>query len=301
MPEARVNDIRIAYEQHGPEDATPLVLIQGLSMPLNAWPPALLERLVEAGFHVVTLDNRDIGESESFQAFGVPNVPWQVVRMRLGLSVRSAYRLADMAADVVGLMNTLGIDSAHVAGVSMGGMISQELAMGHAARVRSLTSIMSTTGDPRLPRPDGEIFRLMMSRPKTEDVDARIAHSMKLWRLISSPGFEVDFDYVEQRLRNMYARGVTRGGVVRQMLAIAASGNRKPRLKSVDVPTLVIHGRDDRLVPVEAGIDTAEAIPGARLEIIEGMGHDLPLGLLDRLAGLIAEHAHAAERRSAAA
>ena len=200
MPEASVNDIRIAYEQHGPEDATPLVLVQGLSMPLNAWPPALLDRLVNEGFHVVTLDNRDIGKSESFQEFGVPNVPWQIVRMRLGLSVRSAYRLHDMARDIVGLMDTLGIDSAHVAGVSMGGMISQELAMGHSGRVRSLTSIMSTTGNPRLPRPDREIFRLMMSRPKTEDVDARIAHSMKLWRLISSPGFEVDFDYVEQRL-----------------------------------------------------------------------------------------------------
>ncbi len=301
MPEARVNDIRIAYEQHGPEDATPLVLVQGLSMPLNAWPPALLERLVDAGFHVVTLDNRDIGESELFSEFGVPNVPWQVVRMRLGLSVRSAYRLKDMAADLVGLMDTLGIERAHVAGVSMGGMISQELAMGHKDRVRSLISIMSTTGNPRLPRPDSEIFRLMMSRPKTEDVDARIAHSMKLWRLISSPGFEVDFDYIEQRLRNMYARGVTRGGVVRQMLAIAASWNRKHRLKAVDVPTLVIHGREDRLVPVEAGIDTAKSIPGARLEIIEGMGHDLPVGLLERLAGLISEHAHAAEGRSAAA
>ena len=259
MPEASVNDIRIAYEQHGPEDATPLVLVQGLSMPLNAWPPALLDRLVNEGFHVVTLDNRDIGKSESFQEFGVPNVPWQIVRMRLGLSVRSAYRLHDMARDIVGLMDTLGIDSAHVAGVSMGGMISQELAMGHSGRVRSLTSIMSTTGNPRLPRPDREIFRLMMSRPKTEDVDARIAHSMKLWRLISSPGFEVDFDYVEQRLRNMYERGV------------------------------------------EAGIDTAEAIPGARLEIIDGMGHDLPPGVLDRLAGLISEHARSAERQSAAA
>lgn len=301
MPEARVNDIRIAYERHGPEDATPLVLVQGLSMPLNAWPPALIERLVESGFHVVTLDNRDIGKSELFREFGVPNVPWQVVRMRLGLPVRSAYRLHDMAADVVGLMDTLGIQSAHVAGVSMGGMISQELAMRHADRVRSLTSIMSTTGNPRLPRPDREIFRIMVTRPRTEDVDARIAHSMKLWRLISSPGFAVDFEYVEQRLRNMYARGVTRGGVIRQMLAIAASGNRKPRLNAVELPSLVIHGREDRLVPVEAGIDTAKAIPGARLEIIEGMGHDLPVGVLDRLAGLISEHAHAAEGRSAAA
>lgn len=301
MPEARVNDIRIAYERHGPEDATPLVLVQGLSMPLNAWPPALIERLVDHGFHVVTLDNRDIGKSESFSEFGVPNVPWQVVRMRLGLSVRSAYRLHDMAGDIVGLMDTLGIERAHVAGVSMGGMIGQELAMGHADRVRSLTSIMSTTGNPRLPRPDREVFRLMMTRPKTNDVDARIAHSMKLWRLISSPGFDVDFDYVEQRLRNMYARGVTRGGVIRQMLAIAASGNRKPRLKSVDVPTLVIHGKADRLVPVAAGIDTAEAIPGARLELIEGMGHDLPPGVLARLASLISDHANAAERQSAAA
>ena len=259
MPEAHVNEIRIAYERHGPADGTPLVLIQGLSMPLNAWPPALIERLVASGFHVVTLDNRDIGKSETFDEFGVPSVPWQVVRMRLGLSVRSAYLLRDMADDVAGLMDTLGIETAHVAGVSMGGMIGQELTMGHPQRVRSLTSIMSTTGSPRLPRPDRDIVRLMMSRPKTEDVDARIAHSMKLWRQISSPGFDVDFDYVEQRLRNMYARGVTRGGVVRQMLAIAASGNRATRLRAVTTPTLVVHGQADRLVPVAAGLIAGHA------------------------------------------
>ncbi|MEO0952572.1 MAG: alpha/beta hydrolase, partial [Pseudomonadota bacterium] len=226
-------------------------------------------------------------------------VPWQVLKMRLGLPVRSAYRLDDMADDVVGLMDELDIGTAHVAGVSMGGMISQELALGHAARLRSLTSIMSTTGNPRLPQADSEIVRLMITRPKTENTDKRIEHSMKLWRLISSPGFEVDFDYVEQRLRNMYARGVTRGGVVRQMLAIAASGNRAPKLKNVETPSLVIHGRDDRLVPVECGVDTAKSIPGAQLEIIDGMGHDLPLGVLERLSALITDHAHAAEREAA--
>ncbi|MEO0346505.1 MAG: alpha/beta hydrolase [Pseudomonadota bacterium] len=301
MPVARVNDIRIAYERHGPEDATPLILVQGLSMPLNAWPPVLIERLVSAGFHLVTLDNRDIGESELFKDFGVPNVPWQILKMRLGMSVRSAYRLNDMADDVVGLMDELDIDTAHVAGVSMGGMISQELALGHANRLRSLTSIMSTTGNPRLPQADSEIVRLMITRPKTENTDRRIEHAMKLWRLISSPGFDVDFDYVEQRLRNMYARGVTRGGVVRQMLAIAASGNRAPKLKAVETPSLIIHGRDDRLVPLECGIDTAKSIPGAQLEIIDGMGHDLPLGVLERLSGLITDHAQAAERERKAA
>ncbi len=301
MPVARVNDIRIAYERHGPEDATPLILVQGLSMPLNAWPPVFIERLVEAGFHVVTLDNRDIGESELFRDFGVPNVPWQILRMRLGMSVRTAYRLSDMADDIVGLMDALHIGSAHIAGVSMGGMISQELAMGHADRLRSLTSIMSTTGNPRLPQADSEIVRLMVTRPKTENTDKRIEHAMKLWRLISSPGFDVDYDYVEQRLRNMYARGVTRGGVVRQMLAIAASGNRAPRLKTVETPTLVVHGREDRLVPMEGGVDTAKSIPGARLELIEGMGHDLPLGVLEILSELITDHARAAEREREAA
>ncbi|MEN7342579.1 MAG: alpha/beta fold hydrolase, partial [Pseudomonadota bacterium] len=140
-----------------------------------------------------------------------------------------------------------------------------------------------------------------LQRPRTDDIEDRLAHSMGMWQLISSPGFEVDFDYLEERLRNMYARGMTRGGIARQMLAIGADGDRRAELRKLDIPTLVIHGKQDRLVPVAAGIDTADAIPDARLELIEGMGHDLPVGLHDRLSDLILAHVRGVEHRSSVA
>ncbi|MEM9172855.1 MAG: alpha/beta hydrolase [Pseudomonadota bacterium] len=301
MPETRANGITIAYEQYGDGQEAPIVLLQGLSMPLNAWPPAFIDRLTDAGHPVLVMDNRDIGKSETFHQFGIPNLAWQVVKDRVGLPVARAYSLADMAADVNGLMASLGLASAHVAGVSMGGMIAQTLAIRFPARVRSLTSIMSTTGNRRLPKPSSEITRLMLSRPSTADNDARIAHSMKLWRLISSKGFGVDYDLVEKRLRDMYARGVSRGGVIRQMLAIGTAKSRVKALRKLDVPTLVIHGSEDPLVPPAGGVDTADAIPNAKLEIIEGMGHALAPGLIDRLTGLLLDHVAEVERSPRAA
>ena len=302
MAELTINGVRIAYERHGEVGQPTIVLIQGLSMPLNAWPPAFLERLIDAGFGVVTLDNRDIGLSQTFAAAGVPNLVWAQFKSRIGLPVRPPYRLEDMADDVAGLIAGLGLGQAHVVGISMGGMIAQLLAIRHPERCLSLTSMHSTTGNRRLPRPDPEIVRQLIRRPAGNSVEARIAHSMKTWRLISSADFGVDLDVVEQRLRDMYARGVTRGGVSRQMMAIGTADNRVRALRKVSLPTLVIHGDADRLVPVACGVDTANAIPDARLEIIEGLGHDLPPLAIDRLTGLIIEHARAVDaQRSRAA
>lgn len=301
MAEIEVNGVRVAYEQHGNADDPTIVLIQGLSMPLNAWPPAFLERFLDAGFSVITLDNRDIGASQLFRFAGVPNLLWQRVKFSLGLPINAPYTLDDMADDVAGLIAALGIGQAHIVGVSMGGMIGQLIALRHPQRCLSLTSIMSTTGNRRLPKPDREIITQLLSRPASNDTDARIAHSMKTWRLISSKDFGVDYEHVENRLREMHARGVTRGGVVRQMLAIGLAPNRVKRLRQLSVPTLVIHGDADRLVPVACGVDTANAIPNARLEIIEGMGHDLPPGLIDHITGLIIEHAQTHDEASAAA
>lgn len=301
LAETEVNGVRIAFEQFGdPSDPT-FILLQGLSMPLNAWPPAFIDRLVEAGFHVVTPENRDIGKSQLFRSAGVPNLVWERLKLSFGLKVRAPYTLPDMAGDVAGLIAQLGIGKAHIAGVSMGGMIAQLLAIRYPQRCLSLTSIMSTTANPRLPKPDTEMVRQLLSRPKASDPEARIAHSMKTWSMISSKGYGVDLKHVEQRLRNMYARGVTRGGVMRQMLAIGLAKSRVAELRKLTVPTLVIHGDKDRLVPVAAGVDTAEAVPGAKLEIIEGMGHDLPPLLIDRITGLLIDHARENDTSAVAA
>lgn len=295
MPELNVNNINMAYETFGKPGNPPIVMIQGLGMPLIAWPPPLIERLTDAGFFVVTPENRDIGKSQTFHEAGVPNLAWNWLKVRFGMTPRVLYTLTDMAQDVASLMARLNIERAHIVGVSMGGMIGQRLAIDHGQRCASLTSIMSTTGNPRLPRPEPEIVRKLIQRPKSDDVEDRLAHSLSMMRLICSPGFDVDFDFLEQRLRAMYARGMTRGGVARQMMAIAADGNRVQALRKVSVPTLVIHGKADRLVPVAAGVDTAEAIPDARLELIDGMGHDLPPGLHEPLANLIIDHARSVD------
>lgn len=296
-----VNNVEIAYEFHGPADGPVIAMVQGLSMPLNAWPPAMIERLTAAGYRILTFDNRDIGESQTFDRHGVPNLAWAWFKSQLRLPINPPYTLHDMAADVAALLARLDIRRAHILGVSMGGMIAQRMAIDHPARCASLTSIMSTTGNRRLPKARGDVIKHMLTRPASDNIEDRIRHSLATWRLISSPGFEVDFDYLEQRTRSIYARGVTRGGVTRQMLAIAHAKNRVRELRQLDLPTLVIHGKEDPLVPVSGGVDTANAIPGARLEIIEGMGHDLPLALMDRLTGLIVAHVRDAEQTSAAA
>lgn len=301
MPETTANGIRIAYEQYGDGDGEPIVLIQGLSMPLNGWPPAFVQRLTDAGHPVLVMDNRDIGKSQLFDGAGTPNVMWQLVKSKLGLRLNAAYSLRDMADDVSALMAKLHISSAHVVGVSMGGMIAQLVAIRHPHRVASLTSIMSTTGNRRLPQASPEIAKQLISRPSSSDADARIAHSMKMWHMISSKGHGVDLQLVEQRLRDMYARGVTRGGVLRQMLAIASEKNRVPELRQLKVPALVIHGSRDPLVPPAGGVDTAEAIPNARLEIIEDMGHDLPPGLHDTITGMLLSHIEQTRTARAAA
>lgn len=295
MAELNVNNITMAYETYGDSSRPVIVLIQGLGMPLIAWPPHFVQTLVDAGFFVVAMDNRDIGLSKTFHEAGTPNIAWHWLKMQMGLRPRPLYGLKDMAQDVASLLARLEIHRAHIVGVSMGGMIGQRLVIDHPDRCASFTSIMSTTGNPRLPKPESEVVRLLLKRPKTDNIEDRLAHSMRMWKLISSPGFDVDFDFLEQRLRAMYERGMTRGGIARQMLAIASDGNRVADLRKVRVPTLVIHGTADPLVPVSGGVDTAEAISGARLELIEGMGHDLPPALHEPLAKLIIDHANQIE------
>lgn len=293
MPNSIVNGIDIAWERHGCETDPVICMVHGLGMPLTAWPAALIQDLVGRGYCVITMDNRDIGQSQLMSQYGVPNIVLNGLKRKFGLHVNAPYRLDDMADDTAALLRELGVERAHVVGVSMGGMIAQLLAIHEPDLVASLTSIMSTSGNRHLPGPDSEVARHIFSRPVSRSKEDRLAFSMKTWRMISSPAYTSD--PVEREafiLRNM-ERGVTAAGIGRQTLAIMAAPSRVRQLRKLNVPSLVIHGREDRLVRVACGEDTAHSIPGAKLHVFPGMGHDLPEPLLDHFAGLIAANADA--------
>ncbi|UKK85925.1 alpha/beta fold hydrolase [Sphingopyxis sp. BSN-002] len=285
------NGISITYEDKGPKDAPAILLVMGLGGQLTLWPDEFVDALVAHGFRVIRYDNRDVGLSTRFDAAGVPNLKWMFVKAALKLPVRSAYTLADMAADGMALLDHLGIQRAHIVGASMGGMISQHIAARYPERVLSLTSVMSTTGNPRLPRAQKEAMRVLANRPMSGDTEALIAYSVNAARVIGSPDYPAAEDRLQRRVRSDFERGWYPQGVARQMAAIVADGDRRAMLKSIKAPTLVIHGEADPLVPIAGGRDTAENIPGARLLTIPGMGHDLPLALVDTLADAIADHA----------
>ncbi len=293
MPTITANGLTIAYEDHGDPAHPPILLVMGLGGQLTLWPIELVEALVARGFRVIRYDNRDIGLSTKFDAAGVPNVKRMIVRSLFGLSNHAPYMLADMAHDGMGLLDGLGIDKAHIVGASMGGMIAQHIAFAHPAHVLSLTSIMSTTGNRWLPRAKKEALSAMLDRPQSTDPEALIAHSKRIARVIGSPGYPPNEERLDLRVRADFARSYHPAGFMRQTAAIIADGDRRRRLRGVVAPTLVIHGQDDPLVPMAGGVDTAKHIAGARLEVIPGMGHDLPLALVDTMADLIAGHAAA--------
>jgi pimeloyl-ACP methyl ester carboxylesterase len=288
MPKMTANGIEIEYETFGDKGNPPLVLIMGLGAQMILWDEAFCAELAARGFHVVRFDNRDVGLSSWMREHGMPDLPAVLMTAMTGGKVEAPYTLSDMAADTVALMDGLGIKSAHIVGASMGGMIAQTLAIEHPERVRSLTSIMSTTGDPTLPQAAPEVMAVLMT-PPTPDREGNIARGLKVFRTIGSPGFPFD----EERVRDFAGRSFDRGfhpeGVARQIVAIFASGNRKPLLASVKCPTLVLHGKADPLVRFEGGVDTANAIEGAKLVAIEGMGHDLPKGVWATIVDEICE------------
>lgn len=292
MPNVIANGITIEYETHGDPANPPLLLIMGLGAQLTLWPIELVEALVGRGFHVIRHDNRDIGLSEKFGHAGVPNFR-RVALMRLfGLRAKLPYRLTDMADDSAALLDALGIESAHIVGGSMGGMIAQLLAIHHPQRVRTLTSIFSTTGNPRLPRPRPEAMNALLDRaPANATLEQVIPIGIRVARAIGSPAYPTPEERLRERIARDFARSFYPEGPARQIAAIMDDGDRRKRLRGVTAPTLVIHGTDDPLVPVEGGRDTARAIPGAKLHEIPGMGHDLPLELVDEIADAIAAHA----------
>ena len=281
---APVGAIEIAYETFGAPDDPPLLLIMGLGTQMLGWPDEFCRALEARGLYVIRFDNRDIGLSTHLHDAPAPDVMAAVT----GDTRSASYTLADMAADAAGLLDALALTSAHVAGASLGGMVAQTLAIEHPRRVRSLTSIMSTTGDRRVGAPT-EAGAAALMAPPARDRDGAIERALNSARAIGSPGFPLDEEAVRVRASRSFDRAFDPPGVARQLVAVLASPDRTPQLHELAVPTLVIHGADDALIGVSGGRATAAAIPGAELVIIEGMGHDLPRALWPELAGQIGD------------
>ncbi|QUL37032.1 alpha/beta fold hydrolase [Erythrobacter sp. JK5] len=298
---APTTGIELFYEEHGNPGDDPILLVMGLGAQMILWPDEFVEALVGHGHRVIRYDNRDIGLSQKMEGARAPGIAWQVIRQKIGWPARVPYTLADMAADGAGLLTALDIPRAHVVGASMGGMIAQLMAVNHPGQLQSLTSIMSTTGHPRLPQADKPaIDALTAPLPSMEEEDL-IAHGINVQEKIGSPGYPADAERRRARVQALVQRSVYPPGLPRQLAAIIDDGDRRERLRSVSVPTLVLHGEADPLVKLEGGKDTAEHIPGARLVTIPGWGHDLPAELIDRLAQEIAEHARSARARESVA
>jgi pimeloyl-ACP methyl ester carboxylesterase len=293
---APVNGIDLAYQEVGDPDAAPLMLVMGLGTQMLGWDEEFCAGLAERGFRVVRFDNRDIGHSTMLESAGVPGR----VDLFLGRRENAAYLLSDMAADTTALMDHLGIESAHVVGASMGGMIGQTLAIEHPERVRSLVSIMSTTGSRRVGTPSLKAFGLLLAEaPKGRD--AYIERIVKTFKVIGSPAYPMDEERFRELAGRLYDRSHNPRGVLRQMHAISASGDRTTALRRLELPVTVIHGTRDPLVRPSGGRATARAIPGARLRIVEGMGHDLPRALWPTFVGEIVDTAARAGWRAPAA
>ncbi|MBV8124486.1 MAG: alpha/beta fold hydrolase [Burkholderiaceae bacterium] len=285
------NGISLEVEDHGPVNGRPLLLIMGLGMQLVAWSPGFIDRLVARGFRVIRFDNRDIGLSQRFDALGVPNLALATMRQLMHLPQQSPYTVADMAADAAGVLDALGIARAHVCGASMGGMIAQHLAASHPERVQSLTLMMTTSGARHLPGPTLKVQAAMMARPRTRDAAALTAHFVHLYHLIGSPGHPMPEGWLERLVQESLQRAYRPKGMLRQLMAILADGDRSGLLAQIQAPTQIIHGDADPLVPVPAASDLAVKIKGAALDLVPGMGHDLPPALWPRFVDDICQAA----------
>jgi pimeloyl-ACP methyl ester carboxylesterase len=292
MPNIHANNIDIYYEENGPADGPVILLVMGLGAQMIAWPDEFIHGLVSKGYRVIHYDNRDVGMSQRMEGAKAPHLVWTMFKARIGLPVRVPYTLGDMAADGIGLLDALGIDKAHVVGASMGGMIVQLMAANYPERTLSMTSIMSSSGKAGLPGARPDIQRqFMVKRPPDASREEAVAFGAALVSAFSFP----DPARPENAHAEMTAKAFDRGyypvGTRRQLLAIIADGSRVERLKTIKVPTLVVHGGADPLVPKEGSEDIARHIPGARLEIIDEMAHDLPPSQVGRILDLIAGHA----------
>lgn len=294
MPNIGANGISLFYEEHGNPEHEALLLVMGLGAQMILWPDEFVEALVSKGYRVIRFDNRDIGLSEKMEGARAPKLPWQVIRKKIGWPASVPYTLSDMADDAAGLLDALDIRQAHVVGASMGGMIAQLMAVNHSDKLLSMTSIMSTTGNPKLPQADKQAMEVLVAPLPSMEEEALVAHGINVSNSIGSPGYRPAPDRQRERVLRSVRRSVYPPGLPRQLAAIIDDGDRRERLSQITTPTLVLHGEDDPLVKLAAGQDTAEHIPGAKLVTIPGWGHDLPLELIDRLADEIVLHSRAA-------
>jgi len=295
MPTKHVNSIDIAYDTFGNADDRPLVLIMGLATSMIAWPEQFCRLLAKAGHYVIRFDNRDVGYSSKLNDLGVPDLEKMAADLRSGTNVQVPYTLSDMATDTIGLMDALRIERAHICGVSMGGMIGQVMAIEHPHRLRSLTSVMSTTGERYLPASTPAAVKAMMSMPP-QTRDLFLEYQVDLIRAFSDNSDHFD-EAVQRELADLaFVRGLYPSGFFRQMAAIMSADGRYSQLTSVRVPTLVLHGDRDTVIPLAHGQDTANAIAGARLVVVEGLGHGLAFpNLWSRMVAAIAAHTAEAE------
>ena len=292
MPNVRANGIDIEYESFGRLSDPAILLIMGVTSNLLTWPDSLCQGLAAKGFRVIRFDNRDVGRSTHLDALGRTDLKALIAELMAGRPMAASYRLEDMAADAVGLLDALGIERAHVVGASMGGMIGQLVAIDHPTRTKSLVSVMSTTGRLEVSQPKPEAFAVLLTPPASPAREDRIAQSFAAWRVIGSPGFPAsDEELTAFVTRRIDYAPYDPDGDSRQLAAVIAAPPRNERLKSVVAPTLVIHGDADPLIPVSGGEDTAQSIPGAELLVIPGAGHDLSESLVPTYVKAIGDFA----------
>lgn len=284
--------VEIDYATHGPETGAPLLLAMGLGMQRTAWPTSLLDAFVQQGFRCISFDNRDIGLSSRYDEHGTPPLHRVIAARLLRRRYQTPYMLADIADDGIAVLDHLGIAQAHVLGMSMGGMVAQHIAVRHAPRVQSLTLMATSSGRLGLPLPAARVLRLMLSRPQDRtSVDAATRYLVGLFSAIGSPDFPTATDEMIRRAHASLRRAPTGNGVARQLAAIISDGDRTPLLRRLDVPTLILHGTHDVMVPLAHGRQLASVIPGSRLHSIRGWGHDLPDALSTDFAAALARHA----------
>lgn len=284
--------VDIEYATHGPDDGVPLLLVMGLGMQRTAWPESLLDAFVRQGFRCISFDNRDIGLSTRYDEHGVPPLHRVIAARLLRRPYRTPYTLADIADDGVAVLDALGIERAHVLGMSMGGMIAQHIASRHGPRLQSLTLMSTSSGRLGLPLPSSAVLQLMLSRPSQRtSLDAATTYLVRLFSAIGSPNFPTPRDEMVRRAHASILRAPTGSGVARQLAAIISDGDRTPMLRKLAVPTLIMHGTHDAMVPLAHGRHLASVIPGARLHTIRGWGHDVPDALSADIANVVARHA----------
>ncbi|MGJ8685976.1 MAG: alpha/beta fold hydrolase [Spongiibacteraceae bacterium] len=284
------NDVRLCWQGFGDANKPCILLVMGLGTQMVAWSVDFCQQLADKGFYVIRFDNRDIGRSQKFDGHKTPGLASLMVKARLGLSIDLPYTLDDMADDTAALLLGLGIPQAHIVGCSMGGMIAQVFAASHAERCLSLTSIMSSSGNPWLPRAKPKATWALV-RKRSSDPEQRLAQAIETMRIISSPGYPDSDEVLRGKVLGAYQRSSYIQDYPRHLSAVVASGDRRKLLKTISAPSLVIHGNADPLVPVASGVDTAKHLENAELEIIEGMGHSLPEPLWPTISDRIASFA----------